>query len=143
MIDSVWLKAFSHLFSEMGDHLVKHGDGVKDVAFTVQNCDSLVQVMLQIFILNMILKQFSSTLLNAIIYLFFKKYLYTIHPRSQKARERGAVIVKEPYTLEDKYGKVRLAVLQTVRQVTKYKSYKFALIMLLTCFYLAHKLKMP
>lgn len=33
----------------------------------------------------------------------------------QKARERGALIVKEPYTLEDKFGKVRLAVLQTVR----------------------------
>lgn len=33
----------------------------------------------------------------------------------QKARERGALIIKEPYTLEDKFGKVRLAVLQTVR----------------------------
>lgn len=28
----------------MGDHLVKHGDGVKDIAFTVQDCDFLVQV---------------------------------------------------------------------------------------------------
>lgn len=34
----------------MGDHLVKHGDGVKDIAFTVQDCDFLVQVMLQAFI---------------------------------------------------------------------------------------------
>uniref|UniRef100_A0A3B4VJU9 4-hydroxyphenylpyruvate dioxygenase n=1 Tax=Seriola dumerili TaxID=41447 RepID=A0A3B4VJU9_SERDU len=65
-------------FSEMGDHLVKHGDGVKDVAFTVEDCDLLVQ----------------------------------------KARERGAVIVKEPHTLEDKYGKVRLAVLQTYGDTT-------------------------
>lgn len=40
----------------------------------------------------------------------------TINPPSQKARERGAVIVKEPPTLEDKDGKVRLAVLQTVRE---------------------------
>ncbi|XP_031705230.1 4-hydroxyphenylpyruvate dioxygenase [Anarrhichthys ocellatus] len=63
---------------EMGDHLVKHGDGVKDVAFTVQDCDFLVQ----------------------------------------KARERGAVIVKEPCTLEDKHGKVRLAVLQTYGDTT-------------------------
>ncbi|KAL6114522.1 4-hydroxyphenylpyruvate dioxygenase [Pungitius pungitius] len=63
---------------EMGDHLVKHGDGVKDVAFTVQDCDFLVQ----------------------------------------KARERGAVIVKEPCTLEDKYGKVRVAVLQTYGDTT-------------------------
>lgn len=30
----------------MGDHLVKHGDGVKDVAFTVQDCDFLVQVLI-------------------------------------------------------------------------------------------------
>uniref|UniRef100_A0A665X156 4-hydroxyphenylpyruvate dioxygenase n=1 Tax=Echeneis naucrates TaxID=173247 RepID=A0A665X156_ECHNA len=33
---------------EMGDHLVKHGDGVKDVAFAVEDCDLLVQVMLQV-----------------------------------------------------------------------------------------------
>uniref|UniRef100_A0A3Q3GBG6 4-hydroxyphenylpyruvate dioxygenase n=1 Tax=Labrus bergylta TaxID=56723 RepID=A0A3Q3GBG6_9LABR len=63
---------------EMGDHLVKHGDGVKDIAFTVQDCDFLVQ----------------------------------------KARERGAVIIKEPHTLEDKQGKVRLAVLQTYGDTT-------------------------
>lgn len=35
-----------YLLSEMGDHLVKHGDGVKDIAFTVENCDFLVQVIL-------------------------------------------------------------------------------------------------
>ncbi|TDH13428.1 hypothetical protein EPR50_G00057440 [Perca flavescens] len=63
---------------EMGDHLVKHGDGVKDVAFTVTDCDFLVQ----------------------------------------KARERGALIVTEPHTLEDKSGKVRLAVLQTYGDTT-------------------------
>ncbi|XP_061585904.1 4-hydroxyphenylpyruvate dioxygenase [Cololabis saira] len=63
---------------EMGDHLVKHGDGVKDIAFTVEDCDFLVE----------------------------------------KARERGAVIIKEPHTLEDKYGKVRLAVLQTYGDTT-------------------------
>uniref|UniRef100_A0AAX7VAR3 4-hydroxyphenylpyruvate dioxygenase n=1 Tax=Astatotilapia calliptera TaxID=8154 RepID=A0AAX7VAR3_ASTCA len=33
---------------EMGDHLVKHGDGVKDIAFTVEDCDFLVQVMVQL-----------------------------------------------------------------------------------------------
>ncbi len=31
-------------WTEIGDHLVKHGDGVKDVAFTVENCDYLVEV---------------------------------------------------------------------------------------------------
>lgn len=42
---------------------------------------------------------------------------------SQKARERGAIIIKEPYTLEDKHGKVRLAVLQTVREIIQSKAY--------------------
>lgn len=64
--------------NEMGDHLVKHGDGVKDIAFTVEDCDFLVQ----------------------------------------KARERGAIIIKEPHTLEDKHGKVRLAVVQTYGDTT-------------------------
>lgn len=30
--------------TEMGEHLVKHGDGVKDVAFEVEDCDFIVQV---------------------------------------------------------------------------------------------------
>uniref|UniRef100_A0A673YUK9 4-hydroxyphenylpyruvate dioxygenase n=1 Tax=Salmo trutta TaxID=8032 RepID=A0A673YUK9_SALTR len=63
---------------EMGEHLVKHGDGARDIAFTVENCDYLVQ----------------------------------------KARERGAIIVKEPYVLEDNYGRVKLAVLQTYGDTT-------------------------
>ncbi|XP_072537236.1 4-hydroxyphenylpyruvate dioxygenase-like [Salminus brasiliensis] len=63
---------------EIGQHLVKHGDGVKDVAFTVQDCEFLVQ----------------------------------------KARERGAIIIKEPRVLEDKFGKVKLAVLQTYGDTT-------------------------
>lgn len=37
---------------------------------------------------------------------------------SQKARERGAIIIKEPHTLEDKHGKVRLAVVQTYGDTT-------------------------
>lgn len=32
----------------------------------------------------------------------------------QKARERGAIIVKEPHVVEDKFGRVKLAILQTV-----------------------------
>lgn len=38
----------------------------------------------------------------------------------QKAKERGALVLKEPHTLEDKQGKVRLAVLQTVRNHQDY-----------------------
>ncbi|KAF4070490.1 hypothetical protein AMELA_G00286120 [Ameiurus melas] len=63
---------------EMGEHLVKHGDGVKDVAFTVEDCEFLVQ----------------------------------------NARERGAIILKEPHVLEDEFGSVKLAVLQTYGDTT-------------------------
>ena len=30
----------------MGEHLMKHGDGVKDIAFQVEDCDFLVKVIL-------------------------------------------------------------------------------------------------
>ncbi|XP_044296626.1 4-hydroxyphenylpyruvate dioxygenase [Varanus komodoensis] len=63
---------------EMGEHLVHHGDGVKDIAFEVEDCDSIVQ----------------------------------------KARERGAKVVKEPWIEEDKYGKVKFAVVQTYGDTT-------------------------
>ncbi|XP_039735312.1 4-hydroxyphenylpyruvate dioxygenase [Pteropus medius] len=63
---------------EMGDHLVKHGDGVKDIAFEVQDCDYIVQ----------------------------------------KARERGAKIIREPWVEQDKFGKVKFAVLQTFGDTT-------------------------
>ncbi|XP_051693743.2 4-hydroxyphenylpyruvate dioxygenase isoform X1 [Oryctolagus cuniculus] len=63
---------------EMGDHLVKHGDGVKDIAFEVEDCDYIVQ----------------------------------------KARERGAKILREPWVEQDKFGKVKFAVLQTYGDTT-------------------------
>ncbi|XP_043925587.1 4-hydroxyphenylpyruvate dioxygenase [Protopterus annectens] len=63
---------------EMGSHLVRHGDGVKDVAFSVKECDFVVQ----------------------------------------KAKEQGAVIVKEPWIEEDKHGRVKLAILQTYGDTT-------------------------
>ncbi len=33
------------LITEMGDHLVLHGDGVKDIAFNVVDCRALYKVM--------------------------------------------------------------------------------------------------
>uniref|UniRef100_A0A672YKZ7 4-hydroxyphenylpyruvate dioxygenase n=1 Tax=Sphaeramia orbicularis TaxID=375764 RepID=A0A672YKZ7_9TELE len=57
----------------MGEHLVKHGDGVKDIA----------------------------------IVCFFLFFLIMC-----------AIILKEPFTLEDKFGRVRLAVLQTYGDTT-------------------------
>lgn len=37
------ISEFIH-FSEMGEHLVKHGDGVKDVAFEVEDLDNIILV---------------------------------------------------------------------------------------------------
>ncbi|XP_077895356.1 4-hydroxyphenylpyruvate dioxygenase isoform X2 [Ictidomys tridecemlineatus] len=39
----VFSSALNPWNKEMGDHLVKHGDGVKDVAFEVEDCDYIVQ----------------------------------------------------------------------------------------------------
>src|SRR4029434_7775282 len=39
----------------------------------------------------------------------------------QKARERGAIIIKEPHVVEDKFGKVKLTVLQTVRMTERWR----------------------
>ncbi|XP_010602694.1 4-hydroxyphenylpyruvate dioxygenase isoform X5 [Fukomys damarensis] len=63
---------------EMGEHLAKHGDSVKDIGFEVEDCDYIVQ----------------------------------------KARERGAKVVREPWVEQDKFGKVKFAVLQTYGDTT-------------------------
>ncbi|XP_037543528.1 4-hydroxyphenylpyruvate dioxygenase [Nematolebias whitei] len=63
---------------EMGEHLMKHGDGVKDIAFQVEDCDFLVKT----------------------------------------ARERGAVIVREPWVEQDGHGRVKYAVIQTYGDTT-------------------------
>lgn len=63
----------------MGDHLVKHGDGVKDVAFTVQDCDFLVQVKPQVLISRCILSYVSNTQLLVINALKINIFTYTMH----------------------------------------------------------------
>ncbi|XP_067866352.1 4-hydroxyphenylpyruvate dioxygenase [Heterodontus francisci] len=63
---------------EISDHLGKHGDGVKDIAFQVEDCNFLVK----------------------------------------KAKEQGAIIVKEPWIEEDNYGKVKYAILKTYGDTT-------------------------
>ncbi|XP_036845488.1 4-hydroxyphenylpyruvate dioxygenase [Oncorhynchus tshawytscha] len=63
---------------EMGEHLMKHGDGVKDIAFQVEDLEFLIK----------------------------------------KAKERGAVVVKEPWIEQDSYGKVKCAVVQTYGDTT-------------------------
>ncbi|XP_049448102.1 4-hydroxyphenylpyruvate dioxygenase [Epinephelus fuscoguttatus] len=63
---------------EMGEHMIKHGDGVKDIAFHVEDCDFIIKT----------------------------------------AKERGAVIVKEPWVEQDSHGKVKYAVIQTYGDTT-------------------------
>ncbi|CAK6971832.1 -hydroxyphenylpyruvate dioxygenase [Scomber scombrus] len=63
---------------EMGEHLMKHGDGVRDIAFQVEDCDFLIKT----------------------------------------AKERGAVIVKEPWVEQDSHGSVKYAVVQTYGDTT-------------------------
>ncbi|XP_054155431.1 4-hydroxyphenylpyruvate dioxygenase-like [Oppia nitens] len=63
---------------EMGAHLVRHGDGVKDIAFSVENIDFIVD----------------------------------------KAKARGAVIVKDIHEEKDENGTVRLATVKTFGDTT-------------------------
>ncbi|XP_056140949.1 4-hydroxyphenylpyruvate dioxygenase [Lampris incognitus] len=63
---------------EFGEHLMKHGDGVKDIAFQVEDCDYLIKT----------------------------------------AKERGAVVVREPWVEQDPSGAVKYAVVQTYGDTT-------------------------
>lgn len=40
----VFVSAYEPGNEELGRHLVKHGDGAKDVAFAVEDLDAIVQV---------------------------------------------------------------------------------------------------
>lgn len=63
---------------EVGGHIIKHGDGVKDIAFSVENIEVIVD----------------------------------------RARERGAKIVRDIWEESDENGTVKFAVLQTVIKYT-------------------------
>ncbi|XP_062262155.1 4-hydroxyphenylpyruvate dioxygenase [Platichthys flesus] len=63
---------------EMGEHFIKHGDAVKDIAFQVEDCDFLIKT----------------------------------------AKERGAVVVREPWVEQDSHGRVKYAVVQTYGDTT-------------------------
>ncbi|XP_071946372.1 4-hydroxyphenylpyruvate dioxygenase-like [Antedon mediterranea] len=78
VLQSVLNPSGNEVEQEMGRHLVRHGDGVKDVAFTVEDLDSIVE----------------------------------------KARERGAKIVREIWKEQDDDGIVRFAKVQTYGDTT-------------------------
>jgi len=63
---------------EMGDHLVKHGDGVKDVSFTVEDLEFIMK----------------------------------------KAKERGAIVVRDVWEEKDENGTVRFAIVKTYGDTT-------------------------
>jgi len=63
---------------EHSEHLTKHGDAVKDIAFNVENCEHTFNV----------------------------------------AKSRGAVVMREPYRLEDENGFVVMATIQTYGDTT-------------------------
>lgn len=62
---------------EFGKHLIKHGDGVKDIAFDVEDLDVIVQ----------------------------------------RARDRGATVVRDIWEESDEMGSARFATLQTVNEM--------------------------
>jgi 4-hydroxyphenylpyruvate dioxygenase len=102
IISTVWLfvcisiiKWIIHVV--MGAHQTLHGDGVKDIAFSVEDCRALYKVR---FYKNS-------------IYTHYMNYEWkTIH--LQKALERGAQGVKEPWEESDEHGTVTYATVKTV-----------------------------
>lgn len=76
---------------EFGSHIIKHGDGAKDVSFAVENLDVIVN----------------------------------------RARERGAKIVRDIYEESDENGTVRFAVLKTVRLYFYFVSNKIIIMILI------------
>jgi 4-hydroxyphenylpyruvate dioxygenase len=74
----VLMSAYEPYNKEMGDHLVKHGDGVKDIAFCVEDLEYIVQ----------------------------------------RAKERGAKVVRDVWEEKDESGSVRFAVIQTYGDTT-------------------------
>lgn len=105
------------LRAEMGEHLVKHGDGVKDIAFEVEDCDFIVQVGSPAAPSRSHPQKGEERRGRAwgrLPTAWGSCGRGGFSPPAQKAKERGAVVVKEPWVEEDKFGKVKFAVIQTV-----------------------------
>ncbi|VTJ59875.1 Hypothetical predicted protein [Marmota monax] len=130
----VFSSALNPWNKEMGDHLVKHGDGVKDVAFEVEDCDYIVQPERGRFLhFHSVTFWVGNAKQAASFYcskMGFEPLAYRgletgsrevvshVVKQGKKAREQGAKIVREPWVEEDKFGKVKFAVLQTYGDTT-------------------------
>lgn len=100
----VLMSAYEPYNEEMGDHLVKHGDGVKDIAFSVEDIEHIVAVRLHSIFISV-----WCVILGAMKWILsFPLYFF------QKAKERGAKLVKDIWEESDEHGTVRFAVIQTV-----------------------------
>lgn len=78
--------ALFYLPSEMGRHLIKHGDGVKDIAFQVEDCDFLVKVTVihtRIIVKRWCADGFSHTL-DWICYTVQEEYELTLNCKRHK-----------------------------------------------------------
>ncbi|MGH0153644.1 UNVERIFIED_CONTAM: hypothetical protein FKN15_052378 [Acipenser sinensis] len=155
IITFVFQSALNPGNEEFGEHLVKHGDGVKDIAFQVEDCDYLVQAAVYYCdkmgfepaaykgletgnrdVVSHVIKQ------DKIMFVFqsalnpgneefgehlvkhgdgVKDIAFQVEDCDylvQKARERGAVIVKEPWVEQDQHGEVKFAIIQTYGDTT-------------------------
>lgn len=70
----MFVSAYEPNNTELGDHQTLHGDGVRDVAFEVDDLDVIVK----------------------------------------RAKDQGAVVVKDIWEEADEFGKVRFATVRTV-----------------------------
>lgn len=75
---------------------MKHGDGVKDIAFAVEDLDRIILVSVRIVV-------------TYVSYLF---YFY-----HQRAAQKGAKIVRDIWEEKDEHGVVRFAKIQTVSKI--------------------------
>jgi 4-hydroxyphenylpyruvate dioxygenase len=79
----------------MDRHIVKHGDGVRDVAFQVEDCNAIYKV-------------------SSFDFRTKKKILENVIFISQKCMSKGAVSVSGPKELKDENGTVIMASIRTV-----------------------------
>ena len=100
----------------MCDHLIKHGDGVKDIAFSVEDLDAIFAVTIFCNIRTIYRTRFVHTS-KSVTLQYKKKNLY-FFISLQKAVERGAKVVKPIWEEEDEFGKVRYAMVQTYGDTT-------------------------
>ena len=91
----------------MGAHQTLHGDGVKDIAFAVEDCRALYKVD------NICLFTHTYTELLQLRWLFLAVSIACCSC-TQRAIERGATGVREPWEETDEHGTVVFASVKTV-----------------------------